>query len=289
MPLIQVVSKEYEALVRLGIRTDTMDPTGEVTSERSTEGIEDEAIRAVVAGFLGPQEQQIPRYSAARVDGKHLYEYARKGEEVELPVKQITIERIDVEGIDRTDTGIDVKVRVLCSAGTYVRALADDIGELLGCGGHLAELRRRRTGGHCLDDGIALQTILDQAEAWRDERSAAKERGESQSFDPVEHARRWQSFLGDALVPVHRSLGDLPQLRLPQELVERVEQGQPLRKGEITAHTVELVPFQVGDRLVAAHPDGLRAVALLRAAVSRDSLPRRGVDEVVLEIERVLR
>ncbi len=289
MPLLQNVEKEYEAVVRLGTRTDTMDPTGEIVSERPTEGVDDARIREVVAGFVGPQKQRVPRFAAARVDGKHLYEYAREGAEVELPMKDIDIQQIEVQSIDRGEH-VDVRLRVACTAGTYVRALADDIGETLGCGAHLAELRRTRTGGHSLDGGIALQTILDEADAARDARAEAKERGEDTRFEPAEHARRWLDFLGPALVPVHRSLGDLPRLELPDALVARVEQGQPLRKGELASHGGDaLVPFRSGDRLVLAHPDGLRAVALLRAAVSRDSLPRRSPTDIVLEIERVLR
>ncbi|GEM_PF-36533 len=289
MPLLQTVEKEYEAVIRLGIRTDTMDPTGEVTSERPADGIEDARIREVVASFLGKQKQRIPRYAAARVDGKHLYEYAREGEEVELPEKDVDIQELEVHGVDRGEH-VEIRVRVACTAGTYVRALADDIGESLGCGAHLAELRRTRTGGHSLDDAVPLQTILDRTDAARDARVEAKERGENTRFEPVDHARRWLEFFGGSLVPVHRSLGDIPRIELPELLVTRVEQGQPLRKGELAAHAEgALVPFRPGDRLVLAHPDGLRAVALLRAAVSLDSLPRREASDVVLEIERVLR
>lgn len=289
MPLIQVVEKEYEAVIRLGTRTDTMDPTGEVTSERPTDAVTDEQITEVVLTFLGPQKQQVPLFAAARVDGKHLYEYAREGQAVELPVKDIDIQELEIQGIDR-DEQLDIRLRVSCTAGTYVRALADDIGEALGCGAHLAALRRTRTGGHSLDGGMPLQEIIDQAEQWRDEREAAKERGEETRFEPPQHARRWLDRLGTALVPVHRSLGDLRQLRLPEALVTRVEQGQPLRKGELAEHAGDMLgSFRPGDRIVLEHPDGLRAVALLRATVSHDSLDRRDSAHVVLEIERVLR
>jgi len=290
MPLLQTVEKEYLAVVRLGTRTDTMDPTGEVTEERPTDGVTDDAIRTAAAGFLGKQTQQVPRYAAARVDGKHLYEYAREGEEVELPTKEVDIQELEVQGIDRGEH-FDIRMRVSCSAGTYVRALADDLGELLGCGAHLAELRRTRTGGHSIVGALGLQSIIDQADAWRVERGEAAERGEETRFEPPEHARRWAEYLGPALVPVHRVLGDIPRLELSPELVARVEQGQPLRKGALAPHASELeaAAFDRGDRLVLAHPDGLRAVALLRAAVSRDSMPRRGPDDIVLEVERMLR
>lgn len=290
MPLLQTVEKEYEAVVRLGTTTDTMDPTGTVIDETDPGEIDDERIGEVVGRFLGKQQQVVPRFAAARVDGKHLYEYAREGEEVELPVKDIEISQLDVLRIERGDT-FDIHLRVTCSAGTYVRALADDIGKLLGCGAHLFALRRTRTGGHSIEHALPLQSLLDQSDLWRDARFAAKERGETVRFEPPEHARRWTEFLGSALVPVHRALGDLPRLLLAPRLVERVEQGQPLRKGELLEHgpAAELPPFRPGDRLALEHPDGLRTIALMRATVGRDTLARRTPTDIVLEIERVLR
>ena len=99
-----------------------------------------------VEGFLGKQTQTIPAYSSARVDGKHLYEYARAGEEVELPTKKIEVFSIEVSDITRAGTTVDVTMTVHCSVGTYVRALADDIGKALGVGGYLHSLRRTGAG-----------------------------------------------------------------------------------------------------------------------------------------------
>lgn len=290
MPQLQDQEKLYRATIRLGIRTDTMDPTGETTGTADASGVTDEAIHEVVKGFVGEITQTIPRYAAARVDGKRLYEYAREGEEVELPTKQVTVYALDVLGIERGVETIDVEVEVHCGPGTYVRALADDIGELLGVGAHVFSLRRLRNGGLVIDGAVTLDQIDDQAVTWRDERKERQEEeGAPVRFVPEDNARRWSEFLGAAHIPVAKVLGGITTLQLPDDVAARVRGGQPLRKADLTTIAPVGVSFRVGDQLLVEDARGLRAIALMRATCSSESMTRREEAAIVLEVERVLR
>ncbi len=289
MPELQAEEKVYLATIRLGQRTDTMDPTGEVLEEADASGVDDGAIAEVLAGFLGTQVQVIPRYSAARVDGKRLYEYAREGEEVELPTKEVTIHALDLLETRREGTLVDLDVRVHCTSGTYVRALADDVGQKLGVGAHLSSLRRTSIGTLDIARAIPLDAIDVQATLWRDARNVREESGEPERFDPTQNSAVWREFLGDALMPVREMLGGVPALRVPAALGERVRGGSPLRKGELESLGEELPRFLPGDRMTIEDADGTRTLAVVRANCARDALPRRPDSAVVLEIERVLR
>ena len=290
MPYLQNQDKVYRGVVRLGIRTDTMDPTGEVTATADGSVVDEGRLREILAGFVGRQEQTVPRFSAARVDGKRLYEYARDHEDVELPTKEVEIHSIDLLGIRPGEETTDVELDIHCGAGTYMRALADDIGEEMGVGGHLFQLHRLRNGGLSVAAALPMAAIGEQADQWRDERLVRQEEeGHKLPFLPEENARRWAGFLGSALIPVALLLGGLATLRVPAELVPRVRSGQALRRGELERIEGELPAFRSGDQLVLEDPDGLRGLALVRATCSRESLARREASAIVLEVERVLR
>jgi tRNA pseudouridine55 synthase len=147
--------KEYWATLKLGERTDSGDCKGKVTAERTVEAGED-LIRAVVAGFVGEIEQVPPMVSAKRINGKQLYKLARKGIEVAREPRKIVIKKAEIKKIDLPFVEIDV----VCSKGTYIRQLADDIGEKLGCGAHLAELRRLRSGDFSIDKAIKFSELI---------------------------------------------------------------------------------------------------------------------------------
>jgi tRNA U55 pseudouridine synthase TruB len=185
---------------------------------------------------------------------------------------------------------VDVALTVHCSVGTYVRALADDLGRALGVGGHLSALRRTRAGTLSLDGAISLDTIESQAEAWRDERTARAEAGDPVRFEPERNTATWRPFLGAALRPVEELLGGVAVLPITASLIPVVHGGTPLRKRDVASLVgFDGVAFVPGDRLVLQHPDGTRAVALAQAAVARDALSRLPDDAIVLQIERVLR
>lgn len=141
--------KRYLATMRLGATTVSDDSDGEVVLAAAPEAlrsVSDEAIRAAAATMLGAIDQRPSSVSAVKVDGRRAYDRVRAGEDVELAARRVVVSRIDVLGISRTDAGIDVSLDVECSTGTYVRALARDIGAALGVGGHLSQLRRTRVG-----------------------------------------------------------------------------------------------------------------------------------------------
>ncbi len=145
--------KTYDATVRLGQTTVTDDREGEVVATISAAGVTDEALRAALAGQVGPLQQVPSSVSAVKVDGRRSYDRVRAGEEVELAARSVTVHRLDVHRIDRpTPDLVDVEVTVTCSTGTYVRAIARDVGAALGVGGHLTALRRTSSGPFSADD-----------------------------------------------------------------------------------------------------------------------------------------
>ncbi len=137
-----LAGKEYDATIRLGVRTSTDDAEGEILARRPAAGITDEQIAAAVASLTGEIQQVPSAVSAIKVGGVRAYARVRAGEDVELAARAVTVERFDV----LARRGDDLDVHVSCSSGTYIRALARDLGELLGCGGHLTALRRTRVG-----------------------------------------------------------------------------------------------------------------------------------------------
>ncbi len=147
--------KEYQAVLRLGLVTDTQDVTGAVLSERPVSAERTE-LEAALARFRGDISQVPPMYSAIKVEGKKLYDLARKGREVERAPRPVTIFELELgEQLSRTDFSL----RVLCSKGTYVRTLCHDIGQVLGCGGAMAALRRTRVAGFTLERAVTLEQV----------------------------------------------------------------------------------------------------------------------------------
>jgi tRNA pseudouridine55 synthase len=146
--------KTYEASVRLGVRTTSGDADGEVLQTRPVE-VTRAQLDAALMRFTGPIMQVPPMTSALKRDGKALYEYARAGIEVERAPRAVTVHRIDVMAFDGTTVGLVIE----CSKGTYVRTLADDLGEALGCGAHLSALTRTRVGDLTLDRAVSLEAL----------------------------------------------------------------------------------------------------------------------------------
>lgn len=149
--------KGYRATLRFGVETDSGDLTGEVTSamDAGFSGIAPEALHDLLPEFLGDIQQIPPMHSALKRDGKPLYKYAREGITLERPPRTVTIHQLDVVSVSPTEAVIDV----LCSKGTYIRTLAQDIGRRLGCGAHLSALRRTRVGPFHVDQAIELETL----------------------------------------------------------------------------------------------------------------------------------
>ena len=147
--------KTYEAVLRLGLTTDTEDITGEVLEKRPVSVTEAE-ILGILPQFRGEIQQIPPMYSAIKVNGQKLCNLARKGKEVERPARTITIHALDFLGME----GETVRLRVHCSKGTYIRTLCKDIGAALGCGGCMESLRRVQAGSYTIDEAIPLAQVV---------------------------------------------------------------------------------------------------------------------------------
>jgi len=154
--------KEYIAGLRLGVVTNTQDTTGEVLEERPVD-VTKERLEEVLARFRGDILQVPPMYSAIKINGKKLYELARKGREVERPPRPVAIHELELLGWP--DAGGDFQLRIRCSKGTYVRTLCHDIGQALGCGGCMSSLRRTMAAGYTLADAVMLEEVQEQGEA----------------------------------------------------------------------------------------------------------------------------
>ena len=153
--------KEYDAGLRLGLVTDTQDVTGTVLETRPG-AVGRAELEEALAAFRGEIQQIPPMYSAVKVQGKKLYELARKGQEVERKPRAVTIYELELL---EAESETDYRLRCLCSKGTYIRTLCHDIGQALGCGGALYRLRRTMAAGFTLADAVTLEDLQAQGEA----------------------------------------------------------------------------------------------------------------------------
>lgn len=194
--------KVYRAQIRLGVTTDTDDATGQ-TIARQDVAVGEEAVRRALAGFVGAIQQIPPRYAAIKQDGRPLYRWARAGIETRREPRPVTIYRIDLLAWNSPDLTIEVT----CSPGTYIRALARDLGELLGCGGHLTGLTRLASGHFTLEQAFTLEEV-----------EAASAEGRA----------------AELLLPVDEALCDLEIITVDAETERRVRQGQQITGPPLT-------------------------------------------------------
>ena len=157
--LLTEKQKTYEALLHLGLETDTQDMTGTVLEEKPVEVTEEE-VRTVIRSFLGEQQQIPPMYSALKVDGKKLYELAREGKTVERKPRAVQFYEIEIKKIELPY----VRFSVTCSKGTYIRTLCHDIGEKLQVGGCMEELERTKVGHFLKEDAVTLDEVRQKME-----------------------------------------------------------------------------------------------------------------------------
>lgn len=160
--------KTYEAVLLLGKKTSTADAEGEVIETRPVPEITPALLRDLTARFTGPMAQVPPMYSALKKDGKALYEYARKGEEVEREARHITVFKLEMALVHDARAPAAIKITVRCSKGTYIRTLGEDIGEAIGCGAHLGSLRRLETGGYTTRQCVSLPALEAMTEPERE-------------------------------------------------------------------------------------------------------------------------
>jgi tRNA pseudouridine55 synthase len=230
--------KVYEATMRLGVRTDTLDMTGKVLTEQQPRATDAE-VRTVLAAFTGTITQVPPQYSAVKVRGKALYKWARKGIRVEPPPREVQIREILLQGIELPR----VRFTVTCSKGTYVRTLCADMGDRLGCGAALEQLRRTRSGIFRLQDAVRL---------------------DGESDDGI------RARLEQGLIPMNRALPGLRDIVIPPLLEQKLAKGhQPDVEGLAALQipslaTADVVKFVSGEG---------RLVALARMLVSAGEIP----------------
>jgi tRNA pseudouridine55 synthase len=200
--------KRYRFTIRLGERTDSGDADGSLLETRPVEGIGEGAIEEALAGLRGEIEQVPPMHSAVKRGGRPLYEYARRGEEVPREARRTRIHRLDF--IHRC--GTDVTLEVHCAKGTYVRTLAEDIGEALGCGAHIVALRRTGAGPFVDPEMVTLEALRRRAE-----------RDGPRALDALLH-------------PVDAALGDWPSVEVSADVADFLRQGQPVQVPRAPAH-----------------------------------------------------
>jgi len=243
--------KIYRATLRLGVATTTLDAEGAVVAERPVTVGNDEVF-AALKSFEGEIHQMPPMYSAKKVDGKRLYELARKGVEIAREPKKVTIHSIAVLELALPDVTVEVK----CSAGTYLRVLAADLGDKLGCGGHLKVLRRIAAGAFSIDDAIGLDALVADL-----------------------------SLAQKHLLPVSRGLAAMPRISVPTHIGKLVASGYQLTVADLKAlDTPELDT----DTAVALWLDSGELLAVARTLFPASELNASRRDRRALKTERVL-
>ena len=199
--------KRYRVLIGLGVRTSTGDAEGEVIGGATDRGeavtVTREQVAAALEKFTGTIEQVPPMYSAIKQQGVPLYKLAREGKEVERAAREVTIYSIDLLGLEKTELEIDVA----CSKGTYVRTLADDLGELLGCGAHVMALRRLQAGPFEVSESVSLDTLENIRQA-----------SDREDFSGIDKY----------LQPMDSAVADYPEVSLPDVSAGWIKQGQPV-------------------------------------------------------------
>lgn len=212
------MDKGYQAVACLGIETDTLDLSGKVTSmDDRWRHLAPSSIEEVVLSQIGLIEQEPPQFSAKKIDGEAMYRRARRGEVIALPAVQVTIYEIEIMSVKLPF----VRFSVRCSSGTYVRAIARDIGRLLGCGAHLTELRRTTIGKFRVETAISLEE-LDNADA-----------------------------VSAACVEPNAGLLRIPPVSVDETVADRLRNGQRVRIEEKGEESEALVAVTHGDNLIA--------------------------------------
>jgi tRNA pseudouridine55 synthase len=226
VPYITDALKAYEFTVRLGVSTNTDDAEGEVL-HRSDLRPDDAAIKEALAGFIGDIQQVPPQFSAVKIDGERAYKRARDGEEMDLAARDLFVESLLL--IDRPDAD-HVTLEMVCGKGGYVRSIARDLGQVLGCFGHVRELRRTWSGPFDAADGLTL--------------------------DQIDALARTPE-LDAHILPLEQGLSELPEVKATAEGANRLRNGNP---GMVIAHDVEY-----GDECWASHEGKAVAVGRYKA------------------------
>jgi tRNA pseudouridine55 synthase len=189
---VQQMGKTYRSTIMLGGRSDTDDADGNITPSTGVSPIDETRVRAALTAFIGPIEQTPPVYSAVKIDGKRAHELARRGREFEIAPRIVHINAIEIIGY----AWPELRLEIDCGKGTYIRSLARDLGEKLGCGAYVRELRRLRIGRFLEADAVKLDDSLPEARS--------------------------------RLLPMKAAVADLPQVKIDSAEAETLRHGQPI-------------------------------------------------------------
>ena len=254
--------KAYRAVLRLGVATDTQDATGTVVGRVAETLPEQVAIAEVMNRFVGRRQQVPPMYSAVKVKGVPLYKAARAGRTVSRSPREFTVRSLEILSIGPMPEGtahlptLDVTFDVVCSKGTYVRTLCADIGELLGVGGHLASLERRRVGRFCIEEALSLDELAGLAD-----RGAVETR----------------------LYTLAAALADLPALHVDRDAVEGLCHGVAVPVSRVVSSEGA---WMAGAFVRLLSPDG-RLVGIGKAPCSAEEL-KQAPSGTMITLEKVL-
>lgn len=239
VPFLEEGPKEYEVTLKLGEETTTGDRTGRVTRSQSWEGASLDEISDLIHSFVGKSNQIPPMYSAVKIKGKPLYRLARKGVEVERKKREIEIYQIEV-----TDMALPLlRFKVLCSKGTYIRTLGEDIGEKIGCGAHLLSLRRIRSGPFHVKQAISWEGLITLS-------------------NPLD--------LHPWFISLETALSNLPEVIGDAQVVRKIRFGREMLVRDFSLQN--LPHFEKGQWIKISSPkEGL--VAILKSEMKRSEIP----------------
>ena len=233
-------SKAYAAVMTLGVETDTQDVTGRVVARGDWTGVSEAAIAAAVRRFEGAIAQAPPVFSALKHEGVPLYTLARRGQPVQKPPREVRVHRIRVLAVALPE----VRFEVRCSAGTYVRTLAVDIGRELGCGAHLSELTRTESGGFSLAQALTLEEVEDLTR---------------------------RGTVREQLIPMAQALAGWPEITADRRLLENVRTGRRLTRRELSTPR-DGGPTGAGDGLLKIMDEQGELAAVLLFKAGQDDL-----------------
>ncbi len=245
--------KEYEAVIKLGVITDTYDRDGKITQTKDDLDISQEKLRKVVESFKGEIWQTPPLYSAVKYKGKKLYQYARAGREVERKKRKVFIKDILI-----LEIGLPyLKLRINCSKGTYIRSLANDIGERLGCGAHLFSLCRTRQGPFELKDALSLQEIAKIGD---------------------------QNRIGDSLISIEEVLACVPSVLVKESYADKIKGGAKLIPSFVESKEKEFEK----DQMICIKNNKKEIIAIGKALRSSSDFLNHRPEDRLFEYSRVL-
>ncbi len=253
VPFLQQEPKEYEAIMKLGEETTTDDPTGEISRRGQWEDLSFEKIHSAFQSFSGKILQTPPMFSAIKMKGKPLYRMARKGLEIDREPREVYLYDLQIQRIDLPR----IHFFVSCSKGTYVRALARDLGRQIGCGAHLLSLRRIRSGPYMIHQAHSIERI------------------KVLSKEEAQHS---------ILIPIRKVLNNLPEMIGDEHLIRKVRHGMGMKVGEIDPQV--LPPFEKGQWLRMSSPDE-ELVAILRSELKGNEMFQADPKKVAFRPVRV--